>query len=88
VGLRSRILGIKVKDQWRLPAWQFIKGALRDELAPILERLKDQTELAWLGFFVLPSSLLGERTPKEVLESADWKAVLAAAEAFGTQAAR
>jgi hypothetical protein len=82
------LLGIRVKDQWRLPAWQFIEDALRDGLAPILERLKDQTELARLGFFVLRSSLLGERTPKEVLESGDWKAVLAAAKAFGTQAAR
>jgi hypothetical protein len=85
---KGRLLGVKVKNGWRLPAWQFVEGALRAGLEPALEALQGETELARLGFFVLPSSLLGERTPKAVLESGDWKAVVAAASGFGTQAAR
>lgn len=86
--IKGRLLGIKIKDEWHLPAWQFSDGDLIDGLAPVLEKLEGQAELARAGFFVLPNSLLEERTPREALEAGDWKPVVAAAAAFGTQAAR
>jgi len=85
---KGTLLGIKIKDEWRLPAWQLRDGEIIGGLAEVLNVLNGETALAKLGFFETPNIYLGEQTPKEVLLQGQVDAVLKAALAFGEQGAR
>lgn len=85
---KGALLGIMIKDQWRLPAWQIKDGEILPGLAAVLNVLSHETALAKLAFFETPNIYLHEQTPRQTLLQGKADRVLKAALNFGEQGAR
>jgi hypothetical protein len=85
---KGKLLGIMIKDQWKLPAWQFRDSGVVDGLEEILGALNAESALGKLTFFETPNIYLDERTPKEALLKRQSALVLSTAASFGQQGAR
>lgn len=81
-----KLLGVEVgKKGFRYPAWQIGLPHLEE----VLEALGDRNSWEQLAFFLNPSALLEDRTPREILQEGkhDIEDVLRAASVYGEQGA-
>jgi len=82
----GRLVAFRHKGDWRYPSWQFAGGSLLAGAADAwtaMPALHD--ELARVRWFVLPSAMLGGRTPLQALGDGDVDAVVDAATYVGSR---
>jgi hypothetical protein len=82
-----KLLGLRVGQTWRYPAWQFVDGAPLAGLDRVLARLRDVSPWTVAAFIVGRHARLGGRRPLDLLRKGEVTLVVDAARAYGTHGA-
>jgi hypothetical protein len=82
-----KLLGLRVGQTWRYPAWQFVDGAPLAGLDRVLTGLRDVSPWTVAAFIVGRHARLGGRRPLDLLRKGEVTLVVDAARAYGTHGA-